>query len=174
MGAFCGSADRETAFLTSPLTARLPVCREAQGAPTPSPSKLSSATVRADLVVRARGGAGGGPGPLARLQAATACRLCEGRSMLPTTPLQLVVFPPFAPQAQIRGLAEACGAVPDICKRRAPGEADPTLGAQVGDPSSPAPGPAAPPGIFYARRSLEALCSRGSMLETQRQPVIIA
>ena len=58
-----------------PPTARLPICREAQGAPTPSPSKLSSATVRADLVVRARGGAGGGTGPLARLQAATACRL---------------------------------------------------------------------------------------------------
>ena len=34
-------------------------------------------------------------------------------------------------QAQIRGLAESCGAVPDICKRRAPGEPDPATGAQV-------------------------------------------
>ena len=52
------------------LGALCPFCREAQGAPTPSPFKLSSATVRADLVVRPRGAGGG---PLARLQAATAC-----------------------------------------------------------------------------------------------------
>lgn len=32
--------------------------------------------------------------------------------------------------AHIRGLAESCGAVPDICKRRAPGEPDPTAGLQ--------------------------------------------
>ncbi|PSC72574.1 Secretory carrier-associated membrane 1 [Micractinium conductrix] len=35
--------------------------------------------------------------------------------------------------AHIRGLAETCGAVPDICKRRAPGEPDPTAGIQVAD-----------------------------------------
>ncbi|EFN58221.1 hypothetical protein CHLNCDRAFT_142099 [Chlorella variabilis] len=35
--------------------------------------------------------------------------------------------------AHIRGLAEACGAVPDICKRRAPGEPDLAVGAQVAD-----------------------------------------
>ncbi|KAL4858531.1 Secretory carrier-associated membrane protein 1 [Chlorella vulgaris] len=35
--------------------------------------------------------------------------------------------------AQIRGLAESCGAVPDICKRRVPGESDPTADAQVAD-----------------------------------------
>lgn len=66
--------------------AQPPAAMQQDKSPTPSPGrKLSSATVRADLV------------------------------------------------AHIRGLAESCGAVPDICKRRAPGEPDATAGVQVSD-----------------------------------------